>query len=173
MDNIHPPEQGREPTELEADALAALEDMEQAVKTVDRCKSVLGEIFKKILRKDIFVGATLDTNAHGSSTFQAKVISGTHLQNTSFFRVTGELQILVRPESPVMSRWEVKAKCMRATNTGSPIGAGITLRGYVFQNRVNQHAFMSDNSMKETSENDEVLEEIAKFEKAEYERDAA
>lgn len=159
IENIIPPEEGRDPTPFEDEVLGALEDMDAASAEIERCTRCLAAAFLKILEPKLATGLQVDTRDPDSPAFLAKVMRGRHHNNTPLF-VIRSVRVEISVSHPLLSQWIAKAVCMRERH-GSAYSGEVELKGDVFPRALRAKPPQSGGP------HDEIVREVTRFESCE------
>jgi len=138
------------------EVLASLKELDRLNQRKASTLATLAKHFAQLIHDKLVPGALIDiTDFHGGA-YKAKVISGTHVQNTPYFRIDQEALLTV-DDRPLNSSWTVVATPLRPGDM-KPYFTAVTLQGYVFQGRADiDHA---------ASDNENILHHLALWERA-------
>jgi hypothetical protein len=128
---------------LQEEVLASLKELERLnLRKVSTLATLAGH-FAHLVTERLVPGAVIDiTDFHGGA-YKAKVVQGTHVQNTPFFRID-EAPTVSIDDRPLNSSWNVVATPLRPADK-KPYFTAVTLQGYVFQGRTEIDPDASDN----------------------------
>jgi hypothetical protein len=128
---------------FQEEVLASLKELERLNQRKASTLVTLAGHFAKLINEQLLPGALIDiTDFHGGA-YKAKVVNGTHVQNTPFFRIDEAPKLSV-DDRPLNSTWTVVATPLRPGDK-KPYFTAVTLQGYVFQGRVEIDCAASDN----------------------------
>lgn len=136
--------------------LASLKELDRLNQRKISTLATLTKHFVQLVQDKLVPGALIDiTDFHGGA-YKARVINGTHVQNTPYFRIDQELSLTV-DDRPLNSFWTATATPLRPGDM-KPYFTAVTLQGYVFQGRAEIDHALSDN--------ENILHHLALWERA-------
>lgn len=118
---------------FQEEVLASLKELDRLNQRKTSTLATLARHFSQLLNEKLVPGAVIDLRDFNGGAYKAKVINGTHVQNTPFFRVD-QAPVIAVDDRPLNSSWTMVATPLRPADM-KPYFSAVTLQGYVFQGR--------------------------------------
>ena len=140
---------------FQEEVLASLKELDRLNQRKTSTLATLGKHFSQLVNEKLVPGALVDLRDFHGGAYKAKVINGTHVQNTPFFRID-QAPVVTVDDRPLNSSWTVVATPLRPGDM-KPYFSAVTLQGYVFQGRAEINL--------EASDNDTILNHLGTWER--------
>ncbi|WP_194726943.1 hypothetical protein [Noviherbaspirillum malthae] len=140
---------------FQEEVLASLKELDRLNQRKTSTLATLGKHFSQLVNEKLVPGALIDLRDFHGGAYKAKVINGTHVQNTPFFRID-QAPVVTVDDRPLNSSWTVVATPLRPGDM-KPYFSAVTLQGYVFQGRAEINL--------EASDNDNILHHLGTWER--------
>jgi hypothetical protein len=141
---------------LQEEVLASLKELDRLNHRKAATLAMLAESFARLVHDKLVPGAFVNITDFNGGAYKAKVIHGTHVQNTPIFRID-QPPVITVDDRPLNSSWTTIATPIRVHGR-KPYFTAVTLQGYVFQGRA-----AIDDSL---SENENILHHFSLWQQA-------
>lgn len=147
---------------FQGEVLASLKELDRLNQRKASTLATLATHFTRLVHEKLLPGTFVNITDFDGGAYKARVISGTHIQNTPVFRLDS-LPIILVDDRALNSTWTVVATPVRAHDM-KPYLISVTLQGYVFQGRADIDDSISDN--------DNILHHLSLWERTQPNNDS-